>query len=99
MMHQVARTSTLLAGLTVVLAASGDTSRVATDPNHVAPAAKTSFDQTLKETNNAQIVSATGDIRDAVTEYRNLLGGGPNPNPNVPGDLGSGRREINWDGV
>jgi len=30
--------------------------------------------------------------------FRDALGGGP-PNPNVAGSFGSGRREINWDGV
>lgn len=34
----------------------------------------------------------------AVTAFRNALGGGL-PNPNVAGSFGSGRREINWDGV
>src|SRR6266545_2063770 len=35
-------------------------------------------------------------IQSAVDAYRNDLG---TLNPNVPGSFGSGRREINWDGV
>jgi hypothetical protein len=84
--------------MSLMLTACGDTSRMASEPGHLAAVASPSFDETLKAKHDAQIVSATGDIRAAVTEYRNLLGGGA-PNPNVAGDLGSGRREINWDGV
>jgi hypothetical protein len=36
------------------------------------------------------------DITPTVTSFRTALG---NLNPNVAGSLGSGRREINWDGV
>src|SRR5438552_1051161 len=43
--------------------------------------------------------TATGDITAAVKESRDLLGGGPNPNPNTAGEKPDGRREINWDGV
>lgn len=35
-------------------------------------------------------------IQSAVTAFRTDLGG---LNPNVPGSLGTGRREVNWDGV
>jgi hypothetical protein len=35
-------------------------------------------------------------IQSAVTEYRNALG---NPNGNTTSEVGSGRREINWDGA
>lgn len=56
------------------------------------------FEKTLKERDDVQIVRATGDITAAVQQYRDLLGGGA-PNPNTPGDKGTGRREINWDGV
>jgi hypothetical protein len=41
---------------------------------------------------NAAAIQATVD------SFRADLGGG-NPNPNVPGSFGTGRREINWDGV
>lgn len=37
-----------------------------------------------------------GGIRTTVERYRNALG---TLNPNEPGSRGSGRREINWDGV
>jgi hypothetical protein len=51
-------------------------------------------------TNGLIIVSATGntapDIAASVDAFRNDLG---TLNPNVAGSFGSGRREINWDGV
>jgi len=54
--------------------------------------------KTLKERDDVQIVSATGDILPAVQQYRDLFGIG-NPNPNTAGEFAGGRREINWDGV
>ncbi|MBL7502614.1 hypothetical protein I6A84_33440 [Frankia sp. CNm7] len=43
-----------------------------------------------------EVVTGSGDVQDAVTRYRTLLGpdngGGPEGDPN-------GRREVNWDGV
>src|SRR5437899_10164286 len=39
---------------------------------------------------------APGDIQSTVDAYRTSLG---TLNPNVVGSFGSGRREINWDGV
>jgi hypothetical protein len=51
---------------------------------------------TVKVEGDAQIVRATGDITDAVNQYRNLLGV---LNPNVAGEQPAGRREVNWDGV
>jgi len=56
--------------------------------------------QTLKVKDDAQIVRATGDITDAVKQFRDLLG----PlSPNLAGEQGDekngGRREVNWDGV
>ena len=51
---------------------------------------------TVKVKGDAQIVRATGDITDAVNQYRNLLGV---LNPNVAGEQPAGRREVNWDGV
>src|SRR5439155_19050592 len=44
----------------------------------------------------ATVVSGAGDITTVVEQYRNLLG--PN-NGGEPGTRGTGRREINWDGV
>ena len=44
-----------------------------------------------------QVVSTSGDLTNALTEFRALLGdpvNGANPGP-----LGGGRREIKWDGV
>ena len=44
----------------------------------------------------AQVFEGACDIRAALETYRTALG---TLNPNLPGSLGSGRREINWDGV
>ena len=56
--------------------------------------------KTLTTKGDARIVRATGDITDAVNQFRDLLGP---PNPNLPGEQGDekvgGRREVNWDGV
>ena len=44
-----------------------------------------------------QVVTASGDLTNALTEFRALLGdpvNGANPGP-----LDEGRREIKWDGV
>lgn len=44
---------------------------------------------------DAIVIKATGDISSALTEFRDLLGGGaPNSHPGAVG----GRREVNWDG-
>lgn len=44
-----------------------------------------------------QVIRGSGDITSAVNQFRGLLG---DPvNGTTPGPLGSGRREINWDGV
>lgn len=40
--------------------------------------------------------TVSGDISDTVNQYRSVLG---NLNPNQTGSFGTGRREINWDGV
>src|SRR2546428_198969 len=42
------------------------------------------------------IISGAGDITAVVEQYRNLLGAN---NGGEPGSRGTGRREINWDGV
>ena len=48
-------------------------------------------------THSEVIFSAAGNIQGQVDAFRAAVG---NPlNPNVPGSFGSGRREINWDGV
>jgi hypothetical protein len=45
---------------------------------------------------NASVFTAGGDITGAVSAFRTALG---TLNPNTPGSVGSGRREINWDAV
>jgi len=45
---------------------------------------------------DAIVIKAHGDINDALSQFRDLLGGGQ-PNT-VPGAVG-GRREVNWDAV
>ena len=42
------------------------------------------------------VITATGDLAAALTEYRNLLGAN---NGGVDGPLEGGRRQITWDGV
>lgn len=89
---------TALAGVAMLTACSNDgpvaTSAATSTPDGIKAAAD---QKTLKPQGAARIVSATGDILPAVTEFRNLLGGnngnlnGENPN--------GGRREVNWDGV
>jgi hypothetical protein len=44
----------------------------------------------------ATVFTASGDITPDVNAFRNALG---TLNPNVPGSLSGGRREINWDAV
>lgn len=44
----------------------------------------------------AQVVTASGDLTGALTQFRGLLGGAANT---VAGEQAEGRREINWDGV
>jgi hypothetical protein len=45
---------------------------------------------------DASVFTAGGDITGAVNAFRAALG---TLNPNTPGSVGSGRREINWDAV
>src|SRR4030095_4327267 len=48
---------------------------------------------------DAQVFTGTGsdtEVTAALNQFRDALG---SLNPNVPGSLGSGRREINWDAV
>ena len=89
-----------LIGAAVILAGCSDTGRLTTAPVAENAALKDpsalSLDKGLDKKHDARIVSATGDITAAVTEYRTLLGA---LNPNVAGEQPGGRREINWDGV
>jgi len=81
---------------TIILVGCSDTSNLTTESGRgLNPAVRTS-DETVAEKHDAQIVSATGDITAAVSQYRDLLGA---LNPNLAGEQPGGRREINWDGV
>lgn len=96
-MQQLTRNPTVLFGVALILTACGDASHVATEPRRdagVIPAQ--AVQETLQTRNDVRIVSATGDIKAAVEEYRTLLG---ELNPNVDGEQDGGRREVNWDAV
>jgi hypothetical protein len=45
---------------------------------------------------DARVFTGAGDINAGVNAFRDALG---TLNPNLPGSVGSGRREINWDAV
>jgi hypothetical protein len=89
-----------LIGAVVILAGCSDAGRLTTAPVAEDAGLKDpsglSLNKALDEKHDVRIVSATGDITAAVTEYRTLLGA---LNPNVAGEQPGGRREINWDGV
>jgi len=89
-----------LFGAAVILAGCSDAGRVTTAPIAEDAALKDpsglSLNEGFDKKDAVRIVSATGDITAAVTEYRTLLGA---LNPNVAGEQPGGRREINWDGV
>jgi hypothetical protein len=90
----------MMAGLMLVGAAcSSDTGTTVTapaEPNADAVDAVRLGQDTYTKQHGVQIVSAAGDITDAVNAYRALLGA---LNPNVAGEQPGGRREVNWDGV
>ncbi|HSL69476.1 MAG TPA: hypothetical protein VK864_04500 [Longimicrobiales bacterium] len=99
MVQQVTNSRTLLIGAVIVLAGCSDAGRVSEPDDYDASVVNTaaqSSENTLKDKNDVQIVSATGDITAAVEEYRTLLGA---LNPNLPNEQPGGRREINWDAV
>jgi len=93
----------VLLGAVMTLGACADPNVNTTEPGQpgAGPVATPvqAYDRTLNTRDDVKIVRATGDITAAVKEYRDLLGGGPNPNPNTAGEKTDGRREINWDGV
>jgi hypothetical protein len=93
----------VLLGAVMTLGACADPSVSTTEPSQpdALPVAAPvqAYDRTLNTRDDVKIVRATGDITAALKEYRDLLGGGPNPNPNTAGEKTDGRREINWDGV
>ena len=90
---------TLFVGAVILLAGCSDSGGLVTGSSNRALGTldrAAQLSQTLKDKNDVQIVSATGDITAAVNQYRDLLGA---LNPNVAGEQPGGRREINWDGV
>ena len=100
-MRNTTRQLAVLFGATFTLSAC-DSSYAPTDAGQgggatVSPPT-TQLRKSLKERDDVQIVSGTGDISATVQQYRDLFGGGA-PNPNTAVEFGSGRREINWDGV
>ena len=103
--HRTGTTSlrAVLLGAVMTLGACADPNVNTTEPGQpgAGPVATPvqAYDRTLNTRDDVKIVRATGDITAALKEYRDLLGGGPNPNPNTAGEKTDGRREINWDGV
>jgi hypothetical protein len=98
-MRKTTGLAAVLFGLTTVLAGCSDNGGVVTSPGGNAitniPAARAD-QKTLEVRDNVKIVRATGDITDAVKQFRDILGA---LNPNVDGEQPGNRREINWDGA
>src|SRR4030095_1852557 len=85
---------------TIIVAGCSDAGNAPTEPQRpnvgaVSPSASRNHAKPAQAT-DVHIVSATGDITSALTNYRGLLGA---LSPNLPGEQAGGRREINWDGV
>jgi hypothetical protein len=96
-MQQTTISRAVLFSTAIILAGCGDAGRTATQPGSREPSvAAASSDKTPTATSAPRVVSATGNITEAVNQYRTLLGA---LNPNVAGEQLAGRREINWDGV
>jgi len=78
-------------------AACGRTSPVSPDAAVAgATAGARSESSNASERAQASVFTAACDITAAVGDFRTALG---NLNPNTPGELNGGRREVNWDGV
>jgi hypothetical protein len=95
-MLQTTTVRAVLLGTAIIIAGCSDNGRVS-DPGRGDDPSAPSYQKTLQVRNDVQIVSATGDITDAVNQYRALLG--DSLNKNVAGEQPGDRREINWDGV
>ena len=92
MMH---RSATLVGA--AILSACADSSPLTTSPVGRATATGIATElKTIKDKGDALIVSSTGDILPAVTQFRTLLGAN---NGAIEGEQNGGRREVNWDGV
>ena len=94
-MPQTTTLRAVLLGTAIIIAGCSDTKNVA-DPGRGNDPADPSYQKTLQVRNDVQIVSATGDITDAVNEYRDYSA---TLNKNIAGEQPGERREINWDGV
>ena len=98
-MRTIIGRSAVLFMLVGVVAACSD-NNVPTAPVRPSPDALNGIVQLDKNTipgnHEVKLVRATGDITEAVDDYRDLLGA---LNPNTAGEKASGHREINWDGV
>lgn len=89
-----------LCGVAVLAAACADSPDTVTGTRNLATSSKlqpaTAHRNTIDGRDDVHIVSGSGDISAAVGEFRGLLG---SLSPNLAGEQGGGRREINWDGV
>lgn len=99
-MRQTTSLRAVVLGVASILAGCSDAGHVVTGPGSgnvgaMNPAAQLD-ENTLKQRHDVQIVSATGDIAPAISQYRTLLGA---PNPMVAGEQPGGRREVNWDAL
>jgi len=99
-MHRLSHLVGAFVGAVIITGCDANESLPSAPGGRTAAAVAATADKSLvKDDNGATIVTAAGDIAPAVGQFRTLLGGGDTPNPNVAGELESGRREINWDGV
>ena len=99
-MRKTTGLAAVLFGLANILAACSDNGGVMTSPgggDAITNVPAASADRkTVEVRDNVTIVRASGDIRDAVEQYRKLLG---DLNQNKDGEQPGNRREINWDGA
>ena len=104
-LRRVARAGSLPVLLAAALGATliGCTTTSPTSPNRDPGAARASsirgsseLEVAGSDRSRAEVFEGACDITAAIGAFRDALG---TLNPNLPGSFGSGRREINWDGV
>jgi hypothetical protein len=93
MTHKFELSALLLLGL--VLAACSRDLPTASTGQAPAAAARVAADAASSHS-DARVFTGAGDITPSVNAFRDALG---TLNANLPGSVGSGRREINWDAV